>query len=230
MSPSAKGLMLAASIMPTLLAAGNERSVRPPNQGERSASAQNRARYVKLRPAPDTDVVLPEMALTFDGNRTTRVTLERSLASNSQTRLFWVVDPSNSTYRVFELSGNSKADARRLAAFYRDKHVSIISEDRLASHLETERLAQQSEFDLHRRGRMRLEQNRDLDMPLPSPEEDGPEADESREEGDEPVSSEPSSSEQASSCDGNAFSKIETWEPARYIFDVDHLNETWTAA
>ena len=209
-----------------------------------------RIRVKPLRPTADTDVVLDEILLTQDDMGRRRLVMGGPLEKGVRERLFWLADPATGRYHVLRLTGNHIADAKRIQKVYRNFGGDAADQD-VADLLETDygvqderirRYREKATGQPSRQARQRPQQTmpgyrllrvadglsqkqRPLVIrPLSSAGGDDCSG------GEEVLRSRLRTVQWVESCAGYGYADVQTWEPARFVVNVDHLNETWTGA
>ena len=194
--------------------------------GEADISAQNsnkghkRARVAKVRPHQSTEVVADEMWITTDSNGRRKITMSGPLEKGRVERLFWVVDSRDNSYQILRLTKDDNRDARRLRKAYQRIGVDL-SEETIAERLTRERTADEETQ------RTFTDQSRSPDGGAGDLEPDVSEFDENGRRIHGPAAC---GDQWAHTCRGFGWSNVQTWEPARHLFNVLHLNETQAAA
>lgn len=157
-----------------------------------------------LSPAQETDADLSEAVLTIDEDGRGRMKLGGPLRRGVLERMIVIVDVDQSSFRVFKLSDSAK-DAKRIHRFFRNRGIAS-SEADIQDYLTREKSLAEQQVEARRRA-----PEADLHLSGPS----GCDV--------EPISGN-------LDCGGNGFARVQTWEPAKYIFPVTHLTETQTSA
>lgn len=181
--------------------------------------------HAQLQPMAQSDVVALEASLTADERGGARVTFETKAVGETE-RLFWVVDTRTLRYRGFRLTDDSRRDAGRIRAFFRSAGVTLESDEALRQYLDGERqrtLERSSSRSPIARGQRGPEGVVPASLRGPVPGLDA------HEPMGGPMAGDAEPEAQVTICDGNAFNKIEIWEPARRVANVGHLAETWTS-
>jgi len=177
---------------------------------KQNGPSPSHVRVVKLKPTPHTEVTLDETFLASDGVNARRLIMSGPLSKGELTRLFWVIDTTTNEYHILRLTDNHGNDAKRIQRLYEDFGYQV-SEPDLANQLIQDSQVQSKRFhDFN-------DYVRDMKRQAGQPQICGGE---SSEEG----------GQYTLEGRGNGYSQVQTWEPAKYYFPVDHLNETWTRA
>jgi hypothetical protein len=190
-----------------------------PQDGPQRAHAP-RVRVTKLSPAQNTDEVLDEIFLAQDDAGHRRVIMSGPLNSGKTTRFFWAVDPATNKYHVLRLSRDHANDAKRIQKLYRQYGMER-SADEIAARLskngdaDAQRSRDLMQQMTNKAFAQRARRSSPVDFSV-----GGPLSDEGEEGGGQIVQQ----------CLGYGYSDIQTWEPAKYLFNVDHLNETYEQA
>jgi hypothetical protein len=198
-----------------------------------AARKGERAKVARLWPAADSEVVLDEMWLTTDATGRRMVTMTSPLKNDHLTNLIWVVDVRTSRYNVVRLTNNDRDDAERLQKIYRRLGVSQTLES-LEQQITSQRVSSENRSLAMRRKyltrRTAIQSNEEPPTAPAAQCPDGSQADfvDSVVVSDSIETGAPA--EQGSTCRGFAWANVQTWEPARYLFNVNHLNETDTEA
>jgi hypothetical protein len=183
--------------------------------------AYKRVRVEKVRPKADTEVRLDEFWVTTDENGRRKVTMSGPLQNGKVERLVWTVDSRDNTYSIIRLTGNHRDDATRLRNAY-EKMGRDVDIDKLTEHVSR---SYSSSEETHRKIRIEAEDkaalfNLEQRQLLEDDPRGGPAGGCESEAG----------GQWATACAGFGWANVQTWEPARYVFNVNHLNETQTAA
>jgi hypothetical protein len=185
-----------------------------------STRPHKRVGVERLRPHADTEAKLDEMWLTTDEDGRHKITMSGGLEKGKVERLFWAVDSRDHTYTVVRLTGNHADDATRIQKVYKrlgyDTPVNAIADKLWRHHVSIEdtrrKLKEQAQSDAAAFW---------LDPPV---DENGHRL------GGPSAGCEAGGGQYAQVCYGSGFADVQTWEPAKYFFNVDYLNETLMTA
>lgn len=240
-------LVVAASVSTGVLLQAQER-----NPG---AGLQTGARVRALRAAADSDVVFDQVVIATDASGRARVKLVTTPPRGQLQRYFWAIDRNSGEYWVLKLTDNPFSDAARVRNVYRRLGVDV-SSDRLATHLlpETDRQREfRQEYETKRSAMAALRVAVDklkspdirpavfVDNRVNSNLDLGTEGEDPLCDGNlRPVSSvllqgtgartiaarAARAAQWTEVCYGLSAVSVMTYEPAKWLFNVDHLNET----
>ena len=207
----------------TCLAADPRAAGQLQQPGRPDTAERHRPHVRRLHPSPRTEVVPDEMWLTTDSAGRRKVTMSGALTNRQLERLFWFVNPHTNTYIMLRLTADDSGDAKRITKVYHDVGL-IASEESVIELLRQQRTsAEERERSLKASAKGQVADVTASGALCPTVLTD---EEESRDHG--PAASE--SAQWTTRCDGFGWANIQTWEPARYLFDVLHLNETQAAA
>jgi hypothetical protein len=212
----------------------------------------SRVHVKALRPSSDTEVVLDEITLATNEQNRTRLIMRGSLKSSASKNFYYVVDPRTSEYEIVKLTGNHDRDAKKIQHTYK-KHGVDISDSLMANRL-SERATKLEETVKSMYERISATKALARSMPardIAPRYIDAVYRPPAHEKGDDPMRplqtldlkrahhGPPADTCRAGAsggrienvqfsdfCYGYGWADIQTWEPAKYFFDVDHLSET----
>ena len=195
-----------------------------PAATQTATATRSHNRVMKVRPHPKTEAILDELWMTTDDQGRRRLTMTGPLVDRKLQRLFYLIDPATNTYRLIRLTGNDDQDTQRVQQAFTEAGGQVTAES-IKIRLTTQREAAE---ERDRSFKTKIEQG-------VAPQESRLHVDCRPRVTDEPAMTDHGPAvweddQWSTSCDGFAWADIQTWEPARYFFDVLHLNETFAAA
>jgi hypothetical protein len=227
----------------------------PPNPSV--SGGRNSARVKALHAAADSDVIADEIFLATDSRGRKHLTMNGALPADRVERLFWIVDTNSSEYRLIRLTGNPQGDARCISAVYRRLGV-VVDAGAIAPLLDESPRLRDALEQRDRGRRVAVGPLRQpLGPATPSEARTVSAAFSTRDHqaaltiadrrlscdggattvpvarpavNRDPAHFAVRPAQWASSCNGSGWAMVQTWEPAKYLFPVDHLNETYSEA
>lgn len=200
----------------------NSRTRQLPPQPEASTGRT----VLRMDPASDSELLLAEFEQDSSGSRTLR--MKGPLTTDKLTQTVVTVDMKTGTYRTFDLA-NPEQDAKRIRSHFLEKGKPVAEEAILRERLRQDRAREMKDHTVRRgraqergraRGRSGVEEEPSLLEALESFQQ--PDGAEAMEVGALPCAADIDDG----FCQGQGYARIETWEPARYVYNVDVLTRT----
>ncbi len=167
-------------------------------------------------PQSETDLIQAELVVGPNGR--TELIMKGPLEFGEDVAIWATVDPATMTYRTFK-TNDPVASSRRIAAHFGRRGVAV-NERGLEDNIRRSNRSRGDRFrELKNRrgggGEVSEQPPIDLSSQYDFEQPDG-----------SAVTNATVPCEAQNICEEQGFAEVQTWEPARWIFDVDHLTET----